>query len=278
MKNINYNKGFVVQGMVALVALLLISGGAYYVGKNKVIAPKNNQDVIGNVQSDDLVPVQSDSNTVKTSSTENNQIVKVDIADWKTYYISDLGIEFKYPSYFGDVIIKKTDRTSCPQMKTYQSPELLPSKDYVVSFSNNPKVGTGGSYIEARILIARTENNTNYCGLDIAKLGNIMSSKSNYQKLNSGRANIREEYVSDLFTSLGTSVDQFYSLFFVKRNEMILVQPIITFIPYSGSDEMKEIEKNTNIIDFVKTDKIAEQVRGYLRDFEALAASVKFTN
>ncbi len=265
MKN-NYKKGFVYPAIIVIV-ILLIAGGVYWgmKDKNTTLA----------------VPViTSISPFVVTgsNSTETRQLVKVDVSDWKTFTISDLGVEFKYPAYFGGVIIKKTDRASCPQTKTYQSPELLPSQDYVISFSNKPQVGTGKSYMEARINIASTENNTIYCGLDISVLGKKMDSNSNYQKLNSGRTNIKEEYMSNIFTTIGTSANQFYSFLFVKRNTMILVQPIITFIPYAGTIEEKEIAKDNDIVGFITSSKNAETARLYFRDFEALAASLKFTN
>lgn len=211
-------------------------------------------------------------------SQEASRLVKVDVADWKTYTIPELGIEFRYPAYFGNAIIEKTERTSCPQTKTYQSAELLPSSDYVVSFTDAPKVGTGGSYIEAKVLIAQTENATNYCGLDISTLGEKMSLNPDYKKVHSGRLGLKEEYVSTLYTGLGTDVSKFYSLFFIKRNQMILIQPNITFLPYAQSAEAKEISSNGDIVGFVENSRTAESIRSYLRDFEALAATFEFTN
>ncbi len=55
----NKQKGFIVQGIVALIALVLIVGGAYYAGTKKAVAPETN---------------------------------------WKTYTDSKSGIEFNYPS------------------------------------------------------------------------------------------------------------------------------------------------------------------------------------
>lgn len=227
-----------------------------------------------------------DSDGITTlTSTETRHLVKVDISEWKTFAITDIGVEFKYPEYYGDVIVKKTDRTSCPGMKAYAANGVLPSQDYIISFSQAPKIGTGGSYVESYFLVAKTENSTNYCGLDILELKKKLPTDPWYSSSVLSHPSATEAYVSDIGTPIGTSVNQFYSLYFISRNQTVLIQPLINFIPYANSIEWAGITERQktegpfdSIVNFVKEDIEAESIRSKFNDFEKIVSTIKFTN
>ena len=75
--NIIKNQGFVIQGVIAIVALVIIAGGAYYAGTH-------NGDV-------ELIPYDED-----VPILYNNE--EISTPDWKTYTNKKEGYEFKYPS------------------------------------------------------------------------------------------------------------------------------------------------------------------------------------
>ena len=62
MNKINYNKGFIVQGVIALIALLVIAGGSYYAGTKEATAPKVEENALvdNNVNDQDVVKTDTD--------------------------------------------------------------------------------------------------------------------------------------------------------------------------------------------------------------------------
>jgi hypothetical protein len=78
----NNQKGFVVQGIVAVIALVLIAGGAYYFGTKK-------DDVITSLPVD-IKYLQSDIDTIEETKVSNSDI--------KLYSNIKYGFEFQYPA------------------------------------------------------------------------------------------------------------------------------------------------------------------------------------
>lgn len=262
-----------IWGVVIAVVVIIVVAGAYFY---KVEKETNYGDSENQLQ---LLKTGSSTGVAQ----EKKELAKMDITDWKTGVLSELGIEFRYPAYFGNVVVKKTDRTSCPTMKTYARNGILPSQDYILSFSNNPKIGTEGSYMESYVRIARTENNTNYCGLDLLDLKSKFSTDPNYVASAFVPTNASEAYMSKIDTTIGTSADQYYTLYFIERNSLSVIQPQITFIPYANSTEWLDITQreakgdDAAIVNFIEKSDKAQQIRNYMADFQKVASTFKFT-
>lgn len=195
---------------------------------------------------------------------------------WKTFSDSNVGIQFDYPSYFGSVIITKTSRTSCPEMKTY-----LPSmygNDYVITFAKNPSVGTGGSHMESSMGVIVNAPDAPICGVSPFDAAAILNTYSiGYKPITV--SGFTSAYVSDVTTSIGTEAYQFYTLFdFATTTKMVTrVQPLISFIPYAYTHEANS--GDSDIVAFVNSDDpSAIQIRSYLADYRKLVNSIKFTN
>jgi len=76
MKKINYNKGFIIQGVIAVVALLIIIGVASYLGTRRNFGPEG--DVVVNPPVVEETAVQNNlTSTSKTSVTQNQPSITV---------------------------------------------------------------------------------------------------------------------------------------------------------------------------------------------------------
>lgn len=206
---------------------------------------------------------------------------KNDPKAWKHFSNNVFGIEFDYPTYLGHVIVEKGSR-GCPEMKTYSRNGQLPTEDYNIWFTNMQRIGVGGSYIDYHISVIRTENNVNICGKDLLDFRKDIIRDPKYQSSEFPHQFASNAYVSTVDTTIGTSVNQFYTLYFIKRNMINVIQPNITFIPVAGSDEAKEISKNetpddpfSSIVNFVLHHDNAKKIRDYLHDFRKIVDTIK---
>ncbi len=206
---------------------------------------------------------------------------KNDPKAWKHFSNSNLGLEFDYPTYLGHVIVEKGSR-GCPEMKTYSRNGQLPTEDYNIWFTNMQRIGVGGSYMDYHISVIRTENNVNICGKDLLDFRKDIIRDPKYQSSEFPHQFASNAYVSTVDTTIGTSVNQFYTLYFIKRNMINVIQPNITFIPVAGSDEAKEISKNetpddpfSSIVNFVLHHDNAKKIRDYLHDFRKIVDTIK---
>lgn len=206
---------------------------------------------------------------------------KNDPKAWKHFSSNILGLEFDYPAYLGNALIKKSSRI-CPEMKTYSRNGQLEAEDYNIWFTNMQRVGVDGSYMDYYISVIRTENNVNICGKDLLDFRKDIIRDPKYQSSEFPHQFASNASVSTVDTTIGTSVNQFYTLYFIKRNMINVIQPNITFIPVASSDEAREISKNetpddpfSSIVNFVLHDNKARQVRDYMNDFKQLVSSIK---
>ena len=105
MKKINHNKGFLVQGIIAVIALILVVGGAYYLGTSKGnVGPEGVVDKV-NPPVEDFVPVQNNSDIT---------------SNWKTGTNSVIGFSYKYPKeWFVDDVL--TTNNCCLNIRSYNT-------------------------------------------------------------------------------------------------------------------------------------------------------------
>ena len=232
-----------------------------------------------------MTAVSSEAKNIEEQLLTTVSFEQADTNGWKKFSDSAIGLEFEYPAYLGHVIVEKTDSKSCPLMKTYSRNGQLQSEDYLIWFSEMQHVGSGGSYVEYRIPIIKTENNTEICGTDLSELRKNLASDTQYQSSVLPQPYATDAFVSTVDTTIGTSANQFYTLYFIQRNSMTVIQPDITFHPYWKSNEEKEIvQKETSkdpfssIVDFVLHSDNAKQIRNYLADYKRVVTSMKVTN
>lgn len=103
MKN---NKGFIGLGLIlAIIAVLVIGGGAYYLGTKNSSVPKNIEENLpvenqndsinsnNNTESNSIIP-SIKSNTATSMETTST----LSTSDWKTYKNIEYNFEIKYPS------------------------------------------------------------------------------------------------------------------------------------------------------------------------------------
>lgn len=72
----NNNKGFMAQGVIVIIALLGIAGGAYYIGKNKNVTPQNNN-----------IVTQTDTN--QNTETQTNRIIVLNPKGGEVYKVGE---------------------------------------------------------------------------------------------------------------------------------------------------------------------------------------------
>ncbi len=82
-------KGFVIPVVIAIIALLVIGGGAYIYTNTKVEAPANIPEIVSNVPTSTF-----------TSKNTKEESIREDLRDWKTYSNQEYGLTFKYPNNF----------------------------------------------------------------------------------------------------------------------------------------------------------------------------------
>jgi hypothetical protein len=204
---------------------------------------------------------------------------------WKKFFDRTLGLEFEYPAYLGHVIVEKANSMSCPEMKTYARNGQLEAEDYLIWFSNLQHIGTSTSYVEYYIPLIKTENSTMVCGIDLVELRKNLASNPQYQSSAFPQLYATDAYVSTIGTTIGTSANQFYTLYFIKRNSMVVIQPDIRFMPVANSNEENEIvQKETtkdmysSIINYVLKSDSAKPIRNYMDDFKKVVASMKIVD
>jgi len=232
-----------------------------------------------------MTAISAEAKSIEEQILTTINFTKYDITGWKNFTDSSLGISFDYPAYLGHVIVEKANSQSCPEMKTYARNGQLLSHDYIIWFSERQRVGSGGSYMIYNIPVIKTENNTEICGTDLLTLRENMPSDPRYQSSVFVQPNASNAYISTVDTTIGTSANQFYTLYFIERNKLTVMQPNITFIPYAYSAEGNEIMQKENlknqissIVDFVLHSDNAKMIRDYFADFKILVESIKVTN
>jgi len=121
-----------------LYTRLLISGIIVLIGVGAVWG----EEIVAYLQLDDNVVESQPISQMKEIPeqpllNENN----IDISDWKTYRNEELGIEFKYPDEWGNVIIKFMDES-----------KYVKGKQYILKFTNDSS-RSNGDQITAHIFI-----------------------------------------------------------------------------------------------------------------------------
>lgn len=200
---------------------------------------------------------------------------------WKKYVNEKYEFEFKYPSYFGEVVITN-NFGECLTMKTYERNGVIDGADIFISFSNKPNVGKGGSHMEYYMTVFSNKKiDSTVCGV---KLNDYKNSISQHSSTIFQQNNSVETYKSTIGTSMGTSVDIFYTLFSIKESNVTIIQSTAAFIPLFNSEELIEISKieaegdKQAIMTFVNKNIKANGVREKLIDFEEIVESIKFLN
>ena len=200
--------------------------------------------------------------------------------EYVTYENREHGLEFMYPKIWGEVILKEGNQT-CPEEDTYRTQDTLHVYDREFSF-DEIKLPGSESFIRSGIRTYEFDpNNLNGCGDDfLLKLwrGEIVPETfSSFRifslTIPSGLSGIYNEDASRLDTEYRVQ----YTFFKPSIGEQVYVlQPYVSFVPYAGSPELKEIEQRFygDIKNYVYEGETAGPIRKYLEEFTKVANSL----
>lgn len=112
----NYQKGFIVPALIAVIALLVIGGGVYIYESKKIEAPV----IDNNVQQTDQAQQSTGVQNAPVTTQTNNPSSQADTSNWKTATNIAFGFSFKYPSnWFVDDNL--TVNTCCLNITSYNT-------------------------------------------------------------------------------------------------------------------------------------------------------------
>ena len=185
--------------------------------------------------------------TTPTQASSQSSIPINETGSWKTYINKDLNISFEYLAKWGEPIISSSvvdlSRCSGASMKTY-FPDLFRYSDQI-TFSGRD---SDHLYIG---LVRFDQANPNGC--DDSGVVNLIEKKNEFlaqpigieEDFNGFKTgtfkNDQDNMVSyypDFYDSIGTGIAQFY----VSYGSNLLVQAVISFNPFYGSEESNELK------------------------------------
>lgn len=255
----NNSRGFILPILIVIIALLLAGGAYIYTQKDQYSAIQDS----------------------KIAST--TQAVDFQTAEWNTYTNVQYGFSLQHPSYLGDIIVSTSSPKDCPTMKTYSRQGEVKAQDILISFSINPLVGNGKSFMAFLIPVVQTTKNTaEVCGLNLQELRKVLATDERYTSSVFSQKNSIETYRSTIATVIGTSASEFYTLFRSSGDSTIMIQPKAYFVPSAETAEEADIRQREQsgdqeaIVTFIKDSDKAKQIRRYFADLEQIVQSVSF--
>ncbi len=217
---------------------------------------------------------------------KKEEIVNNPINNSETEYVyyknSEYSPEFIYPKSWGEVTIKEGNKI-CPEEDSYRTSDTLQIFDWEFAFN---EIKLPGSESIIRVGIRQYEldpKKLNDCGddfhLKIARKEVIPESLSSFilnsVTLKSGLSGTYNKEASRLNTEARTQ----YAFFVLQNSRIYILQPYMSFIPYFGSPELKEMEQEFggDMSEYIKSGKTAQNIRRYLEEFTKMTESLKFS-
>jgi len=201
--------------------------------------------------------------------------------EYVTYKSSIFSPEFIYPKYWGEAIVKKGNKI-CPEEDAYSTSDTLHIFDDELVF-DEIKLPESQSFIRIGIRNYLLDpKNLNSCGDDFhLKIANkeiipetLSSFKLNSITLKSGLSGIKNEEA----VTINTTARTLYTFFVSENSKIHIIQTYMSFIPYYGSPELREMEEEFggDINEYIKKGETALSIRKYLDEFKIMSESLKF--
>lgn len=213
------------------------------------------------------------------SPAENEQQTKED--EYVSYKSSEYSPEFVYPKSWGDVVIKKGNDV-CPEEDTYRTLDTLSVFDWELSFAEM-KLPNSDSMIRTGVRLYELDpKNLNNCGDEfLLKLAQgeidprIISSVM-LQPITIG-SGLKGIYTAEA-SRLNTESRRQYTFLINEGSIVYVLQSYMSFIPYFGSKELKEMEvKFTGDMQrYLEEGASAENIRNKFKGFKVMSESLKF--
>lgn len=202
--------------------------------------------------------------------------------EYVSYKNSEYGPEFIYPKSWGEVILKEGNKI-CPEEDSYRTSDTLQVFDWDFAF-NEIKLPESESIIRIGIRTYELDpKNLNNCGDDFhLKLArkevipeSISSFVLNSVTLKSGLSGIYNREASRLNTEARTQ----YTFFVLQNSKVYVLQSYMSFVPYFGSPELKEMEQEFggDMNEYIKKGKTAQNIRIYLEEFTKMTENLRFS-
>ncbi len=214
------------------------------------------------------------------NNVENKPEEIVPVGDYVTYKSSEYSPEFTYPRAWGEVTIKEGNKI-CPEEDTYRTSDTLHVYDWEFSF---PEKKLPGSESMIRTGIRTYEldpKNLNDCGddfhLKIARREvdprTISSFMLNPITTLGGLSGTYNAQASRLDTEGRVQ----YTFYIDQTSKIYIIQPYMSFIPYFGSPELNELEKNFpgDMRKYLAEGKTAANIRTHITEFQKMAEGLK---
>ncbi len=192
------------------------------------------------------------------------------------------GLEFYYPKEWGEVVVKEGNKI-CPEEDAYSTIDTLHIYDKEYSFGEIG-LSSSKSFIRTGVRTYLLDpQNPNSCGdyfhLKIANKEIIPETLSSFKlnsiTLESGLSGIENKKVVSLNTAARTQ----YTFFVFEDSKIYIIQTYMSFIPYSESPELKEMEKKFegDIDEYIEKGETSENVRKYFEEFTKMTRSLKYS-
>lgn len=187
-------------------------------------------------------------------------------------------LSFSYPNPWGAPEEVEGNET-CPEEDTYRTPDTLSIFDRELRFKDADLKGTD-SFLRTGIRFYKMNPKvSNECSDDVLLV--LAKREMTGEEFSSFRlvtANIPGFYgvVNENASRLDTEYRYQYTLFKEEADgKIIVVQPYLSFVPYSGSPEWQEIEMNYkgDISSFIGEGESSKEVRKILEEFRQIAES-----
>lgn len=192
------------------------------------------------------------------------------------------GLEFVYPESWGEIIPKEGNKI-CPEEDAYSTNDTLRIFDKELAF-DEIKLPESQSFIRIGVRTYLLDpNNPNSCGDDFhLKIANkeiipetLSSFRLNSITLKSGLSGVKNEEA----VTINTTARTLYTFFVSENSKIYIIQTYMSFIPYYGSPELREMDEDFDgdINEYIKKGKTALNIRKYLEEFTKMTESLRFS-
>ena len=189
------------------------------------------------------------------------------------------GISFQYPKSWSEVEVLPGSKV-CPEEDTYRTPETLSIYDKEYRFPDEDTEGST-SLIRGGIRVYRLDPNTsNGCNDELLrKLALREMTGEEISSFKLIKADIGNFYgvFNENASRLDTEARPQYTLFFNEGTDILVIQPYMSFIPFSASPEWNEIESNYagDVPGYIREGKTAGWVRSFIGQFKETTKTLK---